>query len=159
MRRDHFELEAHDVDWVETGDPPAEPRVVIDFHGPAEALTDRLTDADGELLDAGETDVTFRLQDSLDTPDATGVVSVTDRITGDFLLELNEAADDVLRFVRAAREYGQSTDADDGGGRYRVVLRIDGEPLTTYSKSTFLVYDANGSLLRSKSLIPSGVEL
>jgi hypothetical protein len=156
MRRDHFELEAHNVDWVDTDDPPAEPRVVIDFDGPKETLTDRLTGADGDLLDASETDVTFRLQDSLDDPDATGVVSVTDRITGEFLLELNEDAEDVLRFVRAAREYGQST---GDTGRYAVTLRIDGEPLTTYSKSTFLVYDANGSLLRSKSLIPSGVEL
>jgi hypothetical protein len=157
MRRDHFELEAHNIDWVETGDEPVEPRVVIDFHGPKETLTGRLTDAKGDPLGAEETDVAFRLQDPLDTADATGVVGVTDRITGDFLLELNEAADDVLRFVRAAREYGQSTDRD--GGRYSVVLRIDGEPLATYSKSTFLVYDANGSLLRSKSLIPSGVEL
>jgi len=157
MRRDHFELAAHNIDWVESGDPPAEPRVVIDFDGPKETLTERLTDPEGNLLEASETDVTFRLQDSLDDPDATGVVSVTDRITGDFLLELNEDADDVLRFVRAAREYGQSTDAD--GGRYSVVIRIDGETLATYSKSTFLVYDANGSLLRSKSLIPSGVEL
>ncbi|WP_251330367.1 DUF5793 family protein [Haloplanus pelagicus] len=157
MRRDHFELEAHNIDWVETGETPAEPRVVIDFHGPEETLTDRLTDAEGDILEAGETDVTFRLQDSLDSPDATGVVGVTDRITGDFLLELNEDADDVLRFVRAAREYGQTT--GDDGGRYSVVLQIDGEPVATYSKSTFLVYDANGSLLRSKSLIPSGVEL
>jgi len=157
MRRDHFELAAHNIDWVESGDPPAEPRVVIDFDGPKETLTERLTDPEGNLLEASETDVTFRLQDSLDDPDATGVVSVTDRITGDFLLELNEDADDVLRFVRAAREYGQSTDADSG--RYSVVIRIDGETLATYSKSTFLVYDANGSLLRSKSLIPSGVEL
>jgi hypothetical protein len=107
-------------------------------------------------LDASETDVAFRLQDSLDASDATGVVGVTDRITGDFLLELNENADDVLRFVRAAREYGQST---GDAGKYAVTLRVDGEPVTTYSKSTFLVYDANGSLLRSKSLIPSGVEL
>ncbi|MFB6195867.1 MAG: DUF5793 family protein [Haloplanus sp.] len=157
MRRDHFELEAHDVDWVDTGDPPAEPRVVIDFHGPKETLTDRLRDAEGDLLDAAETDVTFRLQDSLDDPDATGVVSVTDRITGEFLLELNAEAEDVLRFVRAAREYGQSTDGD--GGKYEVTLRIDGDTVATYSKSTFLVYDAEGSLLRSKSLIPSGVEL
>jgi len=157
MRRDHFELAAHNVDWVETGDPPAEPRVVIDFDGPEETLTDRLTDPDGKLLGASETDVTYRLQDPLDDPDAMGVVGVTDRITGDFLLELNEDADDVLRFVRAAREYGQST--DDDGGRYSVVIRIDGDTVATYSKSTFLVYDANGSLLRSKSLIPSGVEL
>ena len=157
MRRDHFELEAHNIDWVETGEAPAEPKVVIDFNGPKETLTDRLTDAGGTPLDASETDVAFRLQDPLDDPDAAGVVSVTDRVTGDFLLELNEEADDVLRFVRAAREYGQST--DDDGGRYSVVIRIDGETLATYSKSTFLVYDANGSLLRSKSLIPSGVEL
>jgi hypothetical protein len=156
MRRDHFELEAHNVDWVETDDPPAEPRVVIDFDGPKETLTQRLTGANGDLLDASETDVAFRLQDSLDASDATGVVGVTDRITGDFLLELNENADDVLRFVRAAREYGQST---GDAGKYAVTLRVDGEPVTTYSKSTFLVYDANGSLLRSKSLIPSGVEL
>ncbi|WP_299334006.1 DUF5793 family protein [Haloplanus sp.] len=156
MRRDHFELEAHNVDWVETNDPPAEPRVVIDFDGPKETLTQRLTGTNGDLLDASETDVAFRLQDSLNASDATGVVGVTDRITGDFLLELNENADDVLRFVRAAREYGQST---GDAGKYAVTLRVDGEPVTTYSKSTFLVYDANGSLLRSKSLIPSGVEL
>ena len=156
MRRDHFELAAHNIDWVETGDPPAEPRVVIDFDGPKETLTDRLTGPSGDLLDESETDVTFRLQDPLDDPDAAGVVSVTDRITGEFLLELNEDADDVLRFVRAAREYGQST---DDSSRYSVVIRIDGDTVATYSKSTFLVYDANGSLLRSKSLIPSGVEL
>ncbi|AXG07092.1 hypothetical protein DU500_12025 [Haloplanus rubicundus] len=156
MRRDHFELEADNIDWVETGDPPAEPQVIIDFNGPRETLTDRLTDAEGNLLEASETDVAFRLQDPLDDPDAAGVVSVTDRVTGDFLLELNEEADDVLRFVRAAREYGKST---DDGGRYSVVIRIDGETVATYAKSTFLVYDANGSLLRSKSLIPSGVEL
>jgi hypothetical protein len=157
MRRDHFELDARNIDWVETGDPPAQPKVVIDFNGPRETLTERLTDAENELLEGEETDVAFRLQDPLDAPDAAGVVSVTDRVTGDFLLELNESADDVLRFVRAAREYGQSTDGDEG--RYEVVLQIDGEPVVTYSKNTFLVYDANGSLLRSKSLIPSGVEL
>jgi hypothetical protein len=156
MRRDHFELEADNIDWVETGDPPAEPQVIIDFNGPRETLTDRLTDAEGNLLEASETDVAFRLQDPLDDPDAAGVVSVTDRVTGDFLLELNEEAEDVLRFVRAAREYGKSM---DDGGRYSVVIRIDGETVATYAKSTFLVYDANGSLLRSKSLIPSGVEL
>jgi hypothetical protein len=85
------------------------------------------------------------------------VVSVTNRITGDFVLELNEDAEDVLRFVRAARRYGEST--DDGDGRYRVEIRVDGEELVVYEKSTFLVYSSDGDLLRSHSLIPSGVEL
>ena len=158
MRRDYFELDVENVTWVDDGDDPRKPQVRIDFHGPKEVLEHRLSDPTGDYLDASETDVAFRLQDSLDEPDAAGVVSVTNRITGDFVLELNESADDVLTFIRAAREYGHdAADAEDG--RYRVEVSIDGEDLVTYEKQTFLVYDADGNLLRSHSLIPSGVEL
>lgn len=157
MRRDYFELDVEHIDWVDQDADPEKPLVRIDFRGPEELLRERLTGAEDELLSAGETDVAFRLQSSLDDPDATGVVGVTNRITGDFVLELNEDADDVLRFIRAAREYGKTSDVDDG--RYRVEITIDGEPLVAYEKRTFLVYDAEGSLLRAKSLIPSGVEL
>jgi hypothetical protein len=157
MRRDYFELDVRNIDWVDAGGDPEKPLVRIDFRGPAELLRDRLTGTDDELLSAGETDVAFRLQGSVDDPTATGVVGVTNRFTGDFVLELNEDAADVLRFIRAAREYGRIADADDG--RYRVEITLDGEPLVTYEKRTFLVYDAEGSLLREESLIPSGVEL
>lgn len=156
MRRDYFTLEVSGADWVETGGEPAKPTVVIDFEGPSEALADRLTDAEGDLLDASETDVALRLQSDLESDDAIGVVSVTNRVTGDFILELNEEADDVLRFIRAARAYGQEADDD---GRYRIELLIDGEEYVTYDKSTFLVYNSDGDLLRQHSLIPSGVEL
>ncbi|MDS0293293.1 DUF5793 family protein [Halogeometricum luteum] len=157
MRRDYFELDVKQIDWVETGGSPEKPLVRIDFHGPEETLSDRLTDPDGELLDDAETDVAFRLQGSVDDPGASGVVSVTNRITGDFVLELNEDADDVLRFIRAAREYGKSADEEDG--QYRVEIRRDGGETVVYEKRTFLVYDAEGNLLRGHSLIPSGVEL
>lgn len=156
MRRDYFELDVENVSWVDEENDPKKPRVRIDFHGPKEVLEHRLSDPTGGYLDASETDVAFRLQDSLDEPDAAGVVSVTNRITGDFVLELNESADDVLRFIRAAREYGR---ASDGDGRYRVEIDVDGEPVVAYEKETFLVYDAEGNLLRHESLIPSGVEL
>ena len=158
MRRDYFELDVDNVTWVDDGGDPEKPRVQIDFRGPREELERRLSDPSGGYLDAGETDVAFRLQDSLDAPDASGVVSVTNRITGDFVLELNQAADDVLTFIRAAREYGR-TAADSDDSRYRVEVRIDGEEAVVYGKQTFLVYDADGNLLRSHSLIPSGVEL
>ena len=158
MRRDYFEVTVENVDWVNTGDEPAKPTVRIDFRGPADLLRDQLTDADGELLDADRTDVSVRLHDDPDDPDATGVVAVTNRVTGDFVLELNQTADDVLTFIRAAREYGRTAaDADDG--RYRVEVSIDGDEVVVYEKQTFLVYDAEGNLLRSHSLIPSGVEL
>ena len=157
MRRDHFELDVDDVDWVDTDGDPEKPHVSIDFHGAEDLLRERLTGTGDDLLAAEETDVAFRLQgDHERDPEATGVVGVTNRITGDFVLELNEDADDVLRFIRAAREYGR---ASDGDGRYRVEIDVDGEELVAYEKETFLVYDAEGNLLRRESLIPSGVEL
>lgn len=158
MRRDYFELDVANVDWVEEGGDPEQPRVLIDFRGPEELLRERLTGAGDDLLEAEEIDVAYRMQESHeDDPEATGVVGVTNRITGDFVFELNEEADDVLQFIQAAREYGKA--ADDEDGRYRVDIELEGESLVTYEKSTFLVYDADGSLLRTESLIPSGVEL
>lgn len=156
MRRDYFTLEVDNVDWVEDDGSPAKPSVRIDFEGPASTLRERLTAPNGDLLSAGETDVAYRLQSSLDD-DARGVVSVTNRNTGDYVLELNEASDDVLRFIRAAREYGTAT--DEPGGHYAVTIVIDGEKVATYEKDAFLVYDAEGNLMRGRSLIPSGVEL
>ncbi|MFB6125918.1 MAG: DUF5793 family protein [Halolamina sp.] len=158
MRRDYFELDVENVDWVEGDAEPQQPLVRIDFRGPEELLRERLTGAGDELLSAEETDAAYRLQESPeDDPEAEGVVGVTNRITGEFVFELNEDADDVLRFIRAAREYGKV--ADDENGRYRVEIDLDGETLVTYEKATFLVYDPDGSLLRTESLIPSGVEL
>ena len=158
MRRDYFELEVDNVDWVEGSGDPRQPHVSIDFHGPENLLEDRLTGPSAELLDASETDVAFRLQEPHEeNPEAAGVVGVTNRVTGEFIVELNEEADDVLRFIRAAREYGESIGDEDGN--YAVEITVDSDPLVTYEKETFLVYDAEGNLLRTESLIPSGVEL
>ena len=160
MRRDYFELTVEHVEWVEAGGDPNQPTVRIDFHGPEGLLENRLTGPGDDLLSAAETDVSYRFRDeSPGEESASGVVAVTNRVTGEFVLELNEEADDVLRFIRAAREYGRDADADDSDGRYRVHITIESESLITYDKRTFLVYDAEGNLLRSESLIPSGVEL
>lgn len=156
MRREHFTLDVNNVDWIETDGKPSKPSVSIDFTGPATMLRERLTGPDGERLEAKETDVALRLQEPLGT-DTAGVVSVTNRVTGEFILELNEDADDVLQFIRAARGYGE--DATEDEGRYEVDLSLDGDHFVTYDKRTFLVYDDEGSLLRQHSLIPSGVEL
>lgn len=158
MRRDYFTLKVENVDWVETDGDPRKPTVTIDFEGPAASLKTHLQGTDGSFLRADETDVSFRVQDdSVESPDATGVVSVTNRLTGDYILELDESAANVRKFIEAARTYEQST--TDSAGRYLVYIRIDGEDLVTYDKSTFLVYDGDGSLDRQYSLIPGGVEL
>lgn len=156
MRREHFTLEVSNVGWIDTDGEPRKPMVSIDFTGPESMLRERLTGPDGEPLEAEQTDVSLRLQDSLGA-ETTGVVSVTNRVTGDFILELNEDADDVLAFIRAARGYGEAAIEDDG--RYTVEIATDGEEFVSYDKRTFLVYDDEGNLLRQHSLIPSGVEL
>ncbi|MFB6069941.1 MAG: DUF5793 family protein [Halanaeroarchaeum sp.] len=155
MRREYFTITVSNVDWVGDGDPRI-PTVHIDFQGPESTLRSRLNDSAGDLLDAGDTDVAFRLKTPVDDPDADGVVSVTNRLTGDYILELNVDAEDVLDFIRAAREYAEATDGDV---KYRVEIEFDGEHAVTYEKTTFLVYNRDGDLLRAKSLIPSGVEL
>lgn len=157
MRREHFTLDVSNIDWAETDGDPEQPSVWIDFTGPATMLRERLTGPEGNTLEAHETDVALRLQGLVGSDETMGVVSVTNRVTGEFILELNERAGDVLQFIRAARGYSKSSDT--GEGRYQVTITLDGEPFVEYDKRTFLVYDDEGSLLRHHSLIPSGVEL
>ncbi|TYL40624.1 hypothetical protein CV102_03390 [Natronococcus pandeyae] len=156
MRREHFTLDVSNVDWVETDGEPSKPSVSIDFTGPATDLRERLTGPDGEVLEDTETDAALRLQGSLDS-DTDGVVSLANRTTGEFVLELNEDANDVLKFIRAARGYGEQEPDDEG--LYEIRLLLDGDEFVSYDKQTFLVYDEEGNLLRKHSLIPSGIEL
>lgn len=155
MRRDYFTLEVRNVDWVETDTEPARPTVTIDFEGPTDPLQNRLTNDAGAYLSDDDIDLTFRLQDPLDADDARGVVGITHRVTGEFVLELNETAEAVFEFVTAARRFGEES---ANNGEY--ALEVDtGDQTLTFEKQIFLIYDDDGNLLRNHSLIPSGVEL
>ncbi|PSQ60920.1 MAG: hypothetical protein BRD21_11225 [Halobacteriales archaeon SW_8_66_22] len=149
MRRDHFTVAAR---HVSPGDAP-EPTLTVEYTGPEETLTRQLTDTAGELFVADEVDAAFRLHDDRDDEDATGVFSLTHRITGGYLLEVNADADAVLSLIDAARERTE----DDASYRIRIE-RAEAEPLI-YEMDALLVYDSEGDLLRQHSLIPSGVEL
>jgi hypothetical protein len=155
MRRDYFELEVRNVEWVDADGDPEKPTLRIDFHGPEELLLDRLEDRH-DRLEAAETDVSFRLLEDGEGTDREGVVAVTDRLTGDYVLEANEPAETVFEFVRAATAFGKSADHEGG---YRIEVLVDGEVAVAFDKRTLLVYDAAGDLMRGESLIPSGVEL
>jgi len=148
MRRDHFTVAARHV----SSEEPTEPTLAIEYTGPQETLTEQLTDSGKDLFVAEDTDAAFRMQDDPDD-DATGVFSLTHRITGEYLLEVNADATDVLDLVDAARGRGE----DDASYRIQVE-RADENPVV-YEMDALLVYDKEGDLLRQHSLIPSGVEL
>ncbi|WP_253736741.1 DUF5793 family protein [Halohasta salina] len=157
MRREQFDLDVRNIEWVDADADPRQPLARISVTGTTEQLRSRLRDVDGDRLTADMVDVAFRLTESIEEdPAAAGVVGVANRLTGDFIFETNEDADDVLQFINAAREYGRETNSPES--RYRIEIVVDDETVT-FEKGTFLVYDNDGELLRSRSLIPSGVEL
>lgn len=148
MRRDYFDANVRNVD--EAKDRPV---IEIAFDGPDGLLSERLV-TDSGTLDGGEIDVTYRLTTDEDAADARGVLSVANRLTGEFVLEAHVDPDAVYALVSATKD----AESEDGH-RYRVRLDDAAGESTVYDKETLLVYDADGSLLRQRSLIPGGVEL
>jgi hypothetical protein len=138
MRRDYFTLD------VTIGEQ-TKPRISVDYDGPTEPFEEQLAPLDAEQLD-----VSYRLLDDSMATGTSGVFAVTDRITGDFILECNADAGTVSRLVDAAKE---------NDGCYRFGVSITDRTVLSCDKSVFLVYSTEGDLLRQYSLIPSGVEM
>lgn len=149
MRRDHFTVQTENLDPAGTDSPTLD----IEYEGPEETLTEQLTTPAKELIKASDIDAAYRFQADPDEEEATGVFSLTHRVTGEFLLEFNVEGQAVLDLVRAARE------ANEEEASYRIAInRAEGTPIV-YCLDALLVYDSEGNLLRQQSLIPSGVEL
>ena len=156
MRREQYTLDITDVGWLDGDSEPCMPCLRIAYDGDPETLESRLEDARGDTLSADEIDVTVRLQGDEDDPETHGIVALTSRVTGDYLLEARVAAPEVITFTRAANRFGEYS---DGNSRYRVRLVADQGSTLEYEKRTLLVYSHDGDLLRPHSLIPNGVEI
>ncbi|ERH09903.1 MAG: hypothetical protein J07HX64_01668 [halophilic archaeon J07HX64] len=147
MRRDQFTAAVQDL----SSDSPT---IDIVYDGPEDELDNRLRE-EGEPLTATDLDAAFRLLASSEAGESTaseGVFSLTNRLTGAYLLEVNIDADRMRELVAAAREV-------DDDARYRIRIRIDRDESVIYEMSALFVYNSEGKLLRQRSLIPSGVEL
>lgn len=157
MHRQQFTLEITDADWVDRDGEPSLPTITITVDDESE-LVDRLDGSDVDDPIADEIDVTVRLyEDTRDEPGENGVVAVTDRMTGEYLIEVDTDVEEILSFVTAARRYGERT-GDSTQYCIRIVSEA-GETVFERKKQTLLVYSGEGELLRGHSLIPSGVEI
>ncbi|WP_332899196.1 DUF5793 family protein [Haladaptatus sp. CMSO5] len=153
MRRDYFGVSFTNLD-DETSEPQ-QPTLSISYTGPREKFSGWLNQADGTPLAAADVDVSFRLKRPIEADDSKGVLAVTNRTNGEFILEVNLKTRDVLRFIRVARRYGNLADDEK-----HYTLHLDGPAGdVAFEKATFLVYSHTGELLHQHSLIPSGVEL
>lgn len=149
MRREHFAVEVRDAE-------AGQPVLAITYEGPAELLTKQLSDEGDDPFAADEIDAAYRLQDPLEESNAEGVFSLTHRLTGEYLIEVNVSASALLSMIQAVRDTADEEDVN--GPSYRVSIDPDGESVT-YDMDALFVYDVDGDLLRQRSLIPSGVEL
>lgn len=147
MRRDHFTLSAENID----SESAAKPTLSVSYSGPPGTLTARLEAETGTPPSGDDVDASFRLLPDDDGTDGSGVFGLSRRLTGDFVLEANANADEIFPLVDATR--------DTGGTAYRIHIDRSGAETVTMDMETLLVYDEEGSLLRDRSLIPSGVEL
>ena len=143
MRRDYFT-----IDIRPEPDDDGNPTIAIEYTGPSGGLRDRLTETAAASLDASELDVAFRHQADSDG----GVLSLTDRMTGEFVFEVAAPVGAVDALVSAAQRH-------DGDGEYEVCLTDSGGKSLVYEKAVLLVYDEDGNLLRQRSLVPGSVEL
>lgn len=148
MRRDYFTLAVRNVPATDDGEIPT---LVVTYDGPTDQLADRLTDAEGAPIDADEVDVTCRLQVDHESGSSCAV-SLTHRVTGEYLVEVNGDAADLHALVEAARDVDEEPS-------YRLRIERPAEDPIVYDMRTLLVYDESGDLKRGDSLIPSGVEL
>lgn len=148
--RDYFTLD------VTTGER-TKPQITVSFDGPSEQFMEQLGADTGPApsLDSDRIDVSYRLHDDSMALGTSGVFAVTDRVTGDFILECNADAGTIDRLVTAAREHDDSTT----DGQYQFTLTVNEQEVLSCDRDLFLVYSTEGELLRQHSLIPSGVEL
>lgn len=156
MRREEFTLETRHVDPESGAETAPLPTLRLEFDGPAAELRSAFEGADGTPLSESDLDVSLRLTSPFEATDPDGVLAVTNRLTGDFVCELNVATGRIFEFLAAAKRRGAAV---DGSPRFRVQFFAEGSPVRTNELDTFLVYTESGDLRESESLLPSSVEL
>jgi hypothetical protein len=138
MRRDYF-----DVTLRETSTTSDMPELVITYDGPTDTLSTQLDTA----LTTDEIDIAFRHH-----TDDTGVLALTDRVTGEFVLEAVAPIETIETVVSSARQ-------DSDTGEYELRLTSDETDYITCQNQTLLIYSADGDLLQDQSLISESIEL
>lgn len=156
MRHENHGLDITNVDWLEAGDAPAKPTLVLHYADPPARLSEQLSTPENGQVDADRIDVTFRLQSPVSETAPTGVLGVSNNVTGDFILEVPTDAARVQDIVYAARRCAAMTDHDT---TYTLEFQTRDGIVAAYEKRVFLVYGPDGTLLRPHSLIPNGIEI
>lgn len=156
MHCDTYEMELGSVEESESAATPPCPSLSITVSDCVDTLRERLTGATDDVLTEEAIDVAFRRRSVGKASESEGVLSLTNRTTGEYILELDTPETLIRDVVRGARRYAAGTDTN---GQYTLRLQSDRERFSVWKKRTLLVYSQDGTLLRHRSLIPKGIEI
>lgn len=156
MRRDTLSARLDDVEWLDTGGQPAQPALIIAFDGPPADLKERFRSPGSEAYTPADVDVFYRPQSSARAAETSGVLGISDSLTGHYLLEVNLDPSLIKKLVSTVRRYAAAVET---GRRYTVELWADERQVGSFDKESLLVYDEGGALLRRRSLIPDSIEI
>lgn len=154
MDREQLSITVQHTDEGDT-DSSKQPLLCITCHGPASDLNDALPTPDGEI--SGECiDVAVRLQPPVENEPERAVLSLSQRVTGQFILEAPLKTPRLWEFIDAANQYAAAVNTEHC---FSLRVQTHDEHVAIHDKRTLLVYDSNGVLLRTQSLIPHSIEI
>ena len=155
MQGDQFTIGFTTTELTVTGADSGQPVLRLSFDGSRGSLQELLRERLRDDISEEAVDVSFRSLSPIDKM-GEGVLSLSDRVTGAYVLEIRTQREPILEFVHSVREYADRTGHE---AAYRIVMQANAETVTVFEKTLLLVYDANGTLRRHASLIPSDIEL
>lgn len=143
------------VDWLQDESVPCLPCLQVQIDIPEEMSIERLRGPDGEYYESDDVDVFYRHQ-PVEPPVESGVLSLADRLTGEYILEIPASPHLIEKAVYAVQEYGTHQEVNP---QFETKIQIGDRQLASFSKETLLIYAIDDELLRDRSLIPSGIEI
>ena len=156
MGEEDCTLETRYGDRAETGGPPTKPTLVIRFDGSSSDLQDRLESPEAGRSYPNELDVAFRLRSPHGDSGTRGVLTISNRLTGEHILELEPDSELISDLVDTVHGYADETGKEV---QYYVDLQSDEGTVWDCENQVLLVRASDGNLLRHRSLIPTWFEI
>lgn len=156
MGEEDCTLETRYEDRAETGGSSTKPTLVIRFDGSSSDLQDRLESPEAGRSYPNELDVAFRIRSHRGDSGTRGVLTISNRLTGEHILELETDAEHISDFVDTVHGYADKTSKEV---QYYVDFQSDEGTVWDCENQVLLVRASDGNLLRHRSLIPTWFEI
>ena len=138
------------VDWAHSKGSPKVPALVVIFEGRSLACIDRLREFSVDESLPEQLDVLFRV--NLEDPDIPGVLGIGNRLTGDYLLEIEVDRTRIFRFVDVVHRYADETGR---GVQYDLWISSGDGLVMDYALQVLQVYSYDGDIIRNRSILPT----